>query len=317
MLGSSEAMRAIVPLLRQFAASEASVLITGESGTGKEVVARAIHRQGRRAAGPLVAVNCAAIAAGLLESELFGHEKGAFTDARVAREGLFVQANGGTLFLDEIGELPVELQPKLLRALEERVVRPVGAAREVPFDARVIAATNRDLETAIEARTFREDLYYRINVLHVALPPLRARGRDVLLLAQHFIDRFAAGTDRPVRTLSPPAAGKLLAYGWPGNIRELRNCIERVIALAAHDEIVVDDLPEGIRSYRAAELTLSLAEPAELLSMEEVEQRYILRVLEALGGNKRQAAKTLGFDRRTLYRKLEKYGVTGADEPES
>lgn len=315
LLGNSDAMRQLYPLLEQIANSDASLLITGESGTGKEVVARAVHRRSRRGAGPLISVNCAAIPESLLESELFGHEKGAFTDARSARAGLFVQADRGTLFLDEIGELPIGLQPKLLRALEERKVRPIGGTREVPFDARVIVATNRDLETAIEERTFREDLYYRINVLHVELPPLRARGRDVLLLAQHFIDRFALEVGKPVLGLSSAAAAKLLAYTWPGNVRELRNCMERVVALARREEVSVEDLPEKIREHRSSDFIVSTAEPAELLSMEEVERRYILRVLDALGGNKRQAAKVLGFDRRTLYRKLEKYGVA-VDEPD-
>ncbi len=313
LLGNSDAMRHLYSLLEQIAASDASLMITGESGTGKEVVARAIHRRSRRSAGPLISVNCAAIPESLLENELFGHEKGAFTDARNAREGLFVQADRGTLFLDEIGEMPIGLQPKLLRALEERKVRPVGGSREVPFDARVVVATNRDLETAIEERTFREDLYYRINVLHVELPPLRARGRDVLLLAQHFIDRFAVEAGKPVLGLSTAAAAKLLGYAWPGNVRELRNCMERVVALARREEVSVDDLPEKIRDYRTSDFIVPTTEPAELLSMEEVERRYVLRVLDALGGNKRQAAKVLGFDRRTLYRKLEKYGVAVGD----
>ena len=314
LLGSSEAMRQLFPLLEQIASSDASLIITGESGTGKDVVARAVHRTSKRAAGPLVSVNCAAIPEPLLESELFGHEKGAFTDARTSREGLFVQAHGGTLFLDEIGELPLGLQPKLLRVLEERVVRPIGGPSEVPFDARIIVATNRDLEAAVERKAFREDLYYRINVLSIALPPLRARGRDILLLAQHFLERFAVEVGAPALQLSSPAAQRLLAYAWPGNVRELRNCIERVVALARTDQVVVDDLPERIRDYRAAEFTVPVDEPEELLSMEEVERRYVLRVLEALGGNKRQAAKVLGFDRRTLYRKLERYGIATTDQ---
>ena len=313
LIGSCDAMRRLHPILEQIAASDASLMITGESGTGKEVVARVVHRRSRRSEGPLISVNCSAIPEALLESELFGHEKGAFTDARATRQGLFQQANGGTLFLDEIGELPVSLQPKLLRALEERTVRPVGGARELPFDARLIVATNRDLETAIEERTFREDLYYRVNVLHVELPPLRARGRDVLILAQHFIDRFAAEAGKAVSRISAPAAAKLLAYSWPGNVRELRNCMERVVALARQDEVVVADLPDKVANHRAAEFTVPASDPEELLTMEEVERRYVLRVLEAVGGNKRQAAKVLGFDRRTLYRKLDKYGVPTTD----
>jgi len=314
LIGGSDAMRKVYAAIDQFAASDATVMITGESGTGKEVVARSLHRRSKREKGPLVAVNCAAIPETMIESELFGHEKGAFTDARTARAGLFTQADGGTLFLDEIGELPLGLQAKLLRALEEKKVRPLGAASEVKFDARVIVATNRDLETAVEEKRFREDLYYRINVLHIALPPLRARGRDVLAIAQHFVDRFAGESGKRVRGMSPPAASKLLGYGWPGNVRELRNCIERAVALASREELLVEDLPEKVQNHQRTELVLPSSQADELLPMEEVERRYILRVLETLGGNKRQAAKLLGMDRRTLYRKLEKYGVAASDD---
>ncbi|WP_438016314.1 sigma-54 dependent transcriptional regulator [Sorangium sp. So ce315] len=309
ILGSSPAMKGVFDLLDRVADSDTSLFITGESGTGKELVARAVHQRSRRGQGAFVAVNCAAVPDALLESELFGHSRGAFTDARGARSGLFARAHGGTLFLDEIGELPVALQPKLLRALQERVVRPVGADDEIPVDVRVIAATNRDLETAIEERRFREDLYYRINVVHVALPPLRSRGADVLLLAQHFLERFATLKQRPIKGLSAPAAEKLMAYAWPGNVRELQNCIERAVALARYDQITVDDLPEKIRTYRRSHVLVSSDDPNELVPMEEVERRYILRVLEVVGGNKSQAAQILGFDRATLYRKLERYGM--------
>jgi len=309
LLGASAAMKEVYSLLARVAEADASVLISGESGTGKEVVARALHARGRRRAGSFVAVNCASIPEPLLESELFGHAKGAFTDARASRTGLFVEANGGTLFLDEVGELPSALQPKILRALQERTVRPVGGNQEVPFDVRVIAATNRDLEAAVEERRFREDLFYRINVIHVELPPLRARGADVLLLAQHFIDRFASQSAKSVVGLSPPAAEKILGYSWPGNVRELQNCIERAVALTQYDHIGVEDLPEKIRAYRPSHVLVVSDDPNDLVSMEEVERRYVLRVLEAVGGNKKLAAKVLGFDRRTLYRKLERYGV--------
>jgi len=314
LIGGSDAMRKVYAAIDQFAASDATVMITGESGTGKEVVARSLHRRSKRSAGPLVAVNCAAIPETMIESELFGHEKGAFTDARSAKPGLFTQADGGTLFLDEIGELPLGLQAKLLRALEERKVRPLGATAEVTFDARVVVATNRDLETAVEEKRFREDLFYRVNVLHVTLPPLRARGRDVLSIAQHFVDRFAGESGKRVRGMSPPAAARLLGYGWPGNVRELRNCIERAVALATREELMIDDLPDKVREQQRTELVLPSSEPDELVPMEEVERRYILKVLETLGGNKRQAAKLLGMDRRTLYRKLEKYGVATTDD---
>ena len=308
LVGRSDAMRKVHDLLGRVADSEASVLVTGESGTGKEVVAKALHARGRHKSGPFVAVNCAAMPETLLESELFGHVKGAFTDARAARTGLFVQASGGTIFLDEIGELPMGMQPKLLRALQERTVRPVGGSVEVPFDARIVAATNRDLETAIEERRFREDLYYRINVLHVALPPLRARGGDILLLAQRFVESAASRAGKNVNGISSPAAEKLLAYAWPGNVRELMNAMERAVALTRYEQITVDDLPEKIREHRPSSHVLVAADdPSELVPLEEVEKRYALRVLDAAGGNKTLAAKILGLDRKTLHRKLERW----------
>lgn len=309
VLGASPAMRQVYDLLERVVDSDATVLVTGESGTGKEVVARALHAQGRRRAGPFVAINCAAMPETLLESELFGHAKGAFTDAKAAQAGLFVRANGGTLFLDEIGDMPLGLQPKLLRALQEKKVRPVGGSDEVAFDARIVAASNRDLESMVEEQRFREDLYYRINVIHVPLPPLRARGGDVLLLAQHLIDRFATHAGKRVTGLSAEAADKLLAYGWPGNVRELSNCIERAIALTRDEELTVSDLPEKIRSYRSSTLVLSADDPSEILPLEEVERRYILRVVESAGGNRSLAAQLLGVDRKTLYRKLERYAA--------
>ncbi|WP_437588619.1 sigma-54-dependent transcriptional regulator [Sorangium sp. So ce1000] len=317
ILSGSPVMRSVFDLLDRIADSDTSLLVTGESGTGKELVARAVHQRSRRGEGAFVAVNCAAVPDALLESELFGHARGAFTDAKGTRSGLFARAHGGTLFLDEIGELPIGLQPKLLRALQERVVRPVGADEEIPVDVRLIAATNRDLETAIEERRFREDLYYRINVVHVDLPPLRSRGADVLLLAQHFLEHFATVKARPIQGLSAPAAEKLMAYAWPGNVRELQNCIERAVALARYDQITVDDLPEKIRTYRRSHVLVSSDDPTELVPMEEVERRYILRVLEVVGGNKSQAAQILGFDRATLYRKLERYGMRGGRSSDS
>ena len=304
MLGESAAMKAVYALVDQIADTDASVLITGESGTGKELVARALHHHGARQRGPFVVLNCAAVPDALLESELFGHSRGAFTDAHTARKGLFQQADGGTLLLDEIAELPLALQPKLLRALQERTIRPVGGDGEIPFDARIVTATNRDLETAVEEGRFREDLYFRINVINIETPPLRSRGSDVLLLAQHFIDRFTARQRKRVTGISSAAAGRLLAYAWPGNVRELQNCIERAVAVTAFELITVDDLPEKIRDYRHSHVLLSSDDPADLVPLEEVERRYILRVLEAVGGNKTVAARVLGLDRKTLYRKL-------------
>jgi two-component system response regulator HydG len=307
-IGASAAMQRVHDLVARVADSDASVLITGESGTGKEVVARALHRQSRRE-GAFVAVNCAAMPEALLESELFGHVRGAFTDARDARPGLFVQARRGTLFLDEIGDMPLGLQPKLLRALQERTVRPVGGTTEVPVDVRILAATNRDLESAIEDKRFREDLYFRINVIQIPLPPLRARAGDILPLAQHFIGEVTARAAKSVTGISAAAAAKLVAYTWPGNVRELSNCVERAVALTRYEQITVEDLPEKIQNHQSSQLVLGGDDPSELLPMDEVEKRYIVRVLEAVAGNKTAAARILGFERKTLYRKLERFGI--------
>jgi two-component system response regulator HydG len=304
LIGESPPMKTLHALLAQIVGSDASVLITGESGTGKELVARALHAMGARKAGPFIAINCAAMPESLLESELFGHVRGAFTDARSERDGLFVQASGGTLFLDEIGDMPLSMQAKLLRALQERTVRPVGGNREVRFDARVVAATNRDLETAVAEQHFREDLYFRINVIEVPVAPLRARGNDILLLAQSFIEPLAARSRKEVTGVSTAAAERLVAYSWPGNVRELRNAIERAVAVTRFAEIAVDDLPERIREYHVSHVLVAGEDPTELVSMEEVERRYIARVMQAVGGNRTLAAKLLGFDRKTLYNKL-------------
>jgi len=309
IIGDSAPMRRVFDLLRRVSETDATVLITGESGTGKELVAQALHRHSRRPDGPFVPINCAAVPEALLEAELFGHVKGAFTDARGTRPGLFLRASGGTLFLDEIAEIPLGLQPKLLRALQERRVRPVGGDVEVPFDARIVAATNRDLESEVAEGRFREDLFYRVNVIHVELPPLRGRGTDVLLLAQNLIAHFARHSGKSIEGLSPAAAERLVNYVWPGNVRELQNCIERAVALAQYGEIVVEDLPEKIRTYRSSHVVVAGDDPSELVSMEEVERRYIVRVLESVGGNKSLAARILGFDRTTLYRKMDRYGL--------
>src|SRR6058998_415007 len=244
---------------------------------------------------------------GLLESELFGHARGAFTHAHNARAGLFQQAHGGTLFLDEIADLPPSLQPRLLRVIQERSVRPVGADHEVPVDVRIVAATNRDLEAAVEEGRLREDLYFRLNVIRVELPPLRVRGRDILLLAQRFVDHYARQMTKPVCGLSPAVAERLLAYAWPGNVRELQNCMERAVALAAGERVGVHDLPEGIRDYRRTHVVVAGDDPEELVTLEELERRYILRVMEAVGGHRTRAAQVLGLDRKTLYRKLDRY----------
>jgi two-component system response regulator HydG len=316
ILGASPAMKHVYDLLDRVAETDASVLITGESGTGKELAARALHARSKRQQGPFVAINCSAMPESLLESELFGHAQGAFTGAKEAHDGLFVRAHRGSLFLDEIGEMSLGLQPKLLRALQERTIRPVGGDAEVEVDARIIAATNRDLESAVEDKRFREDLFYRINVIHIDLPPLRARGSDVLLLAQHFVARYAGQFDKQVVGLSAAAAEKLMAYAWPGNVRELQNAIERAVALTRFEQLVVEDLPEKIRDYRRSHVLVTSDDPSELVPLEEVERRYILRALEALGGNRTLTARTLGLDRKTLYRKLQRYGVPSENKRE-
>ncbi|MBX3269202.1 MAG: sigma-54-dependent Fis family transcriptional regulator [Sandaracinaceae bacterium] len=309
LVGESVAMREILDTIGRVAGSDATVLVTGESGVGKELVARALHEASARVSGPFVAVNLAALPDSLLESELFGHAKGAFTDARAARTGLFVQADGGTLFLDEVGEMPAHMQSKLLRALQERRVRPVGADGEVPFDARIVAATNRDLLEAVERGAFREDLYFRLAVIELEVPPLRDRGGDVLPLADRILRGVAQRANKPIEGFDPEAARALLRYRWPGNVRELVNCVERAVALARFDRITVDDLPRRIREFEPQKHVLvSADDPGDLVPLEEVERRYILRVLDAVGGRRAQAAKILGLDRKTLYRKLERWG---------
>jgi two-component system response regulator AtoC len=310
LLGESAVMLELKELMARVAESQASVLVTGESGTGKEVVARLLHQKGARADHPFLALNCAAMPEHLIESELFGHVRGAFTDAKTDKVGLFGQANHGTLFLDEIGDMPLALQPKLLRVLEERKVRPVGGGKEIPIDLRLISATHRDLEDAIVQGQFREDLYFRLNVIQMALPPLRARSNDVLLIAQSFIQTFAKQAGKAVVGLSPEAAERLLSYAWPGNVRELRNAMERAVALTRHESITVDDLPERIRAYKVSHVLVASQDPEELVNLAEVEKRYIARVLAAVGGNKSTASKILGIDRTTLYKKLQQYKIS-------
>ena len=308
VIGTSPAAKQLYALLDQVAGSDASMLITGESGSGKEVVARAVHKR-RTPDAAFVAVNTAAIPESLLESELFGHVKGAFTGAVADRAGMFVRANGGTLFLDEIGDMPIPMQAKLLRALQDRVVRPVGSDRETAFDARLICATHHDLESDVEDGHFRRDLYFRINVIHVQVPPLRSRSGDILVLAQRFVDRFAHAAGKRIKGLSPAAGERLLAYAWPGNVRELENAIERAVAVTQFEDLVVDDLPQRIRDYKSSHVIVASEDPAELQTMAEVERRYITSVLAATSGNKTLAAKILGFDRKTLYNKLVRYAL--------
>ncbi len=305
--GDSPAMARVNDLILRVGCTDAAVVIHGETGTGKELVARALHAASPRSSGPFVALNCAAIPPQLLESELFGHARGSFTDAKTARQGLFLDASGGTLFLDEIGELPLDMQAKLLRALQEKKVRPLGMSAEIAFDARVLTATHRDLEAEVAAHRFRQDLYYRINVVRIDVPPLRARGGDVLALAALFLARSTSKRPGSKLEMSPQVAERLLAYDWPGNVRELENCMERAVALARFDHLTVEDLPEKIRQYRADRFMVSTESAADIVPLEEMERRYITRVMSLLGGNKAHAAQLLGLDRRTLYRKLDKY----------
>jgi transcriptional regulator with PAS, ATPase and Fis domain len=294
------------------ASQDVTVLILGESGTGKELVARAIYHYSKRADKPFLAINCAAIPENLLESELFGHEKGAFTGADRRRIGKFEQASGGTLFLDEIAELSPTLQAKLLRVIQEGEVRPLGASRAERVDVRVVAATNKDLEARLKSGAFREDLYYRLNVIHIHLPPLRERAEDLLALCDHFLSACSARAGKEVRGLHEAAKKALLSHTWPGNVRELENTIERAVALCETGVIRAEDLPAAVRERRAGETDTLQAALARGQTLAELERDYIQRVLTAEGGNKTRAAQRLGLDRKTLYRKLEEYAAEGA-----
>ncbi len=316
LIGRSAAMQEIFALIRRLSGSAASVLVTGASGTGKELVAKAIHFNSRRRDRPFVALNCAAIPDTLLESELFGYKRGAFTDARSDRAGIFLEADGGTIFLDEIAELSPALQAKLLRVLQEGEIRPLGAARSEKVDVRVVAATNKDLESRLADGTFREDLYYRLNVIHIHLPALRDRAEDILPLAEHFLARSTAKAAKEVRGFHETTRKALLVYGWPGNVRELENVVERAVALAEETLVQPGDLPPAVRERRmTAEDDLSAA-VARGLTLEELEREYIKRVLAAESGNKTRAAQRLGLDRKTLYRKLEEYAGAGGSPPD-
>ncbi len=306
LIGESLIMRDFFSRLQRIAAAETSVLITGESGSGKEITARALHEYSRRMEQPFVAINCSALPENLLESELFGHVKGAFTNAWQDRTGLLLEASGGTLLLDEIGDMPLSLQPKLLRALEERRIRPVGGNKEKSFDARVIAATNIDIEAAVAAGRFREDLYYRLNVIKVNIPPLRKRGTDILLLAHKFIGEVAEKLGKNVNGLADSTVKRLLGYEWPGNVRELRNAIEHGVVMTMFEKIVPEDLPQKIQDHTNSTLFWETAGSAELISLDEMIQRYIAYILKTTKGNQTLASEILRIDRKTLYRRLQK-----------
>ena len=323
LIGKSRAMQKVFEMIGKIHSSRTSVLITGESGTGKELVARALHSEGARASEPFVAVNCGAIPEELMESELFGHRKGAFTGAIADAPGLFKQADGGTLFLDEIGELSLGLQVKLLRALQERKVKPVGATEELEIDVRVIAATNRDLEAEVARGAFRADLYYRLNVIEIRIAPLRQRREDIPLLAEHFLRRFGGELGRSAR-LSPEALRRLESYEFPGNVRELENMVERAVALSSSPVIGADELPE-LRAPRSPAGEIATAFPPEGVDLDrllaEFERVWVLRALEQTGGIRKRAAALLGISFRSLRYRLDKLGIEPQggedDEPNS
>jgi DNA-binding NtrC family response regulator len=308
IIGVSERMQRVYKVIQKVSQHEYPVLILGESGTGKELVARSVHFSGARKDHTFAPVDCSSLVPTLIESELFGHVKGAFTGAQHGKQGLIEAAHGGTLFLDEIGDMPVDLQAKLLRALQEREVKPVGSTERRRIDVRIIAATNRDLEAAIRNGTFRQDLYFRLNVVQIKIPPLRERKSDIPLLVTAFLDKFS-DPQGPVRTISEDAMRRLIAYDWPGNVRELENAIERAVALGSGPIVHVADLPSNLQ-YPSSE---RVPEKDELLPLEELERRAILRTLRETSGDKLAAARILGIGKTTLYRKLKQYHVEPAE----
>jgi len=308
IVGQSEGIRQVLTILPRVAQTDSTVLITGESGTGKELIARAIHAASRRAQGPFVSVSCAAFPEQLLENELFGHVKGAFTGALAARRGLFEEAHGGTFFLDEIGETPLAIQAKLLRVLEDRSIRRLGDNRSIPVNVRITAATNRDLEVAVREKLFREDLFYRLNVIRVHLPPLRERKEDISLLARHFLALYCQRLRRDLTGFSPAALEILTAYDFPGNIRELSNVVEQVVALAVGPMIEPPDLPEKLLRPET-KAAASASAPSRSTSLAALERDLILERLRARRGNLGLAAKDLGISRTTLWRWMKKYQI--------
>jgi DNA-binding NtrC family response regulator len=304
LIGVSTKMQRVYKMIEKVSQHEYPVLVLGESGTGKELVARSIHFSGPRRDRPFAPVDCSALVPTLIESELFGYVKGAFTGAIEAKQGLLEAAQGGTLFLDEIGDMPVDLQSKLLRALEEREVKPVGATERRHINVRIIAATNRELETAIRSGTFRQDLYFRLNVVQIKLPPLCDRKSDIPILVTAFLEKFS-NPQGPVRTISEEAMRRLIAYDWPGNVRELQNAVERAAALGSGPILDVGDLPSNVQ-YPTTE---RVPEKDEILPLEELERRAILRTLRETGGDKLSAARLLGIGKTTLYRKLKQYNM--------
>jgi two-component system response regulator PilR (NtrC family) len=318
LIGTSAPMQRVYELMAQVAATRTSVLVCGESGTGKELVARGIHELSERRDKPFVALNCGAIPENLLESELFGHVKGAFTGAVQNKPGLFEAASGGTLFLDEVGELPATLQVKLLRALQERTIRRVGGNADTSVDVRIVTATNRDLLAEVQAGRFREDLYYRLNVIQITLPPLRERAEDIPLLIQHFLEKYAREQGKPVARFSDAALARLIAYEFPGNVRELENSVERAVALSRAETIDADVLPAALLAPRSAASAARL--PAEGASLDDLmnsfERDLLLAALAKSGGVKKRAAALLGVTFRSFRYRLEKLGLDASDEPD-
>jgi two-component system response regulator HydG len=311
IIGRSRPMKELIDMLAMIAPSEATVLITGDSGTGKELIAKSIHHNSSRKDHPLIIVNCAALTETLLESELFGHEKGAFTGADKRREGRFMQANRGTIFLDEIGETSSPMQAKLLRVIQEREIQRVGGEETLSVDVRILAATNRNLEEDVKSGKFREDLYYRLNVVMLNVPSLSDRQDDIPLLAQYFLEKYAEKNRKPVKGFSPLAMDMLLKYEWPGNVRELENTIERAVILLPGEHITEKELPSNI-TEPYSEKRDWVEQPKELAAnrpLEEIEKEAILATLEAAGGNKSETARRLGINRKTLHKKLKDYGV--------
>lgn len=308
IIGSSDSMQEVFNTVKQMAPSRATVLIQGESGTGKELVAQAVHRLSPRHKAPFVAVHCAALSETLLESELFGHEKGAFTGAMELRRGRFELADGGTLFLDEIGEITPSIQVKILRVLEERRFERVGGQKTLDVDVRLIAATNRDLKAMVDKKEFRDDLFYRLNVITVNLPPLHQRREDIPLLIQHFIKIFATENQKEIEGLTPDVLELLVAYDWPGNVRELRNVLERMIVLSPSQKLTVRDVPASIKEHVGHNGTTRTGSD---MSLEVSEKELIVKALKACNGNRTKAAEKLGISRRTLHRKLNEYGISG------
>jgi DNA-binding NtrC family response regulator len=304
IIGKSKTMREIFSLMRKISDSTANLLISGESGTGKEMVARAIHYNSHRKNGPFVAINCAAIPETLLESELFGHVRGAFTDARFDKKGLFEEAHEGTLFLDEIGEVPVSLQPKLLRSIQEKLVRRVGSTKNTPIDIRIISATNQNLMNEVRNKRFRDDLYYRLNVMEIHMPLLQQRTEDIPLLAEHFLKKYVnrQGKARQIVGFTRTALDTLTQYPWPGNVRELEHVIERAVVLAQTEVIGQEDLPPTLTGAEGPPSLEALF--SKILSLEEMQRVYVRHVVQWAGGNKFKAAQVLDIDRKTLYRRL-------------